>query len=128
MTTKAHSFDDTALAPHVIADSVALEVVRALDGTDEAGAKRAFDELADGKYRDLADHLAERAEGIYAANADFRKAMNGPGNSGRDTLYAFMRHWASGFVRKNYGEDAFRALPQGFANGQEPPVPTSFRP
>jgi len=120
MATKVHSIDDTALAPYVIADGVVMELLQSLDGAEAAGARRAFDELSQGGYRDYSDALGQTAERLYENNEEFRKTLNARGDAGRDSLYSFMRHWVSGMVRKEYGEEAFRALPEGFAVGREP--------
>jgi len=42
--------------------------------------------------------LAERAEVIYTHNPRFRRLLRQRGNSGRDWLWAFTRHWLSGLL------------------------------
>lgn len=42
--------------------------------------------------------LAKRAEVIYSHNPRFRTLLRRPGNAGRDSLWAFTRHWLSGLL------------------------------
>lgn len=107
---------DTALMPEIIADSVCREVASYLD--DESLLN---DEHA------LADTLAAKARAIYSANARFAKTLRA--SDGRDTLYAFMRHWLTAELRRV--RPAIR-LPASFANGlplplRDSPAPGSGR-
>ena len=101
--------DDTDLIPELVAESVAGEAWR-------AGA------LPDTEIAPLAAHLAERADQVYAAkhNNQFRRGVNGRGNTGRDYLYMFMRHWSATYIHKHCGAAFYSKLPRGFAMGREP--------
>ena len=112
--------DDTCIIPHVVADGVVQEVAVAFSDADflPVAATAFVDDAA--AQRAMSDRLAKRADETYAANESFAKRINGRGNSGRDTLYAFMRHWAAADVRTELGEEASKALPDGFARGEEP--------
>lgn len=105
MSGKHSIYDDTPLMPAVIADSVLTEVARCLPL-----------DLHDGG-RAMADRLADRAERIYAANPDFRRKIKARGDSGRDHLYMFMRHWASSEIQKCCPR-VFRQLPDSFKLGR----------
>lgn len=92
--------DDTPLLPWVVADSVIGEV------------EQCHGEL---RNRDaIADRLADRADRIYQRNERFRKTMRSRGNTGRDMLYSFMRHWLSADLKKT-DPTVYRKLPREFA-------------
>jgi hypothetical protein len=74
---------ETQIVPVAVADSIWHE------------ASFWFGEMLPRKW--IAE-LAERAEVIYAHNPRFRKLLRGRGNSGRDWLWAFTRHWLSGLL------------------------------
>lgn len=61
--------------------------------------------------------LAERAEVIYAHNPRFRKLLHQRGNSGRDWLWAFTRHWLSGLLIEHHPSLAER-LPSEYKVGK----------
>ena len=62
------------------------------------------------------DLLAEKAETIYAHSTRFRRRLRGANCSGRDWLWAFMRHWLADLVLKQ--EPAWYArLPVRYAVG-----------
>ena len=42
--------------------------------------------------------LAHQARRIYAHSPSFRRRLHAPGDTGRDTLYAFMHHWLEGLL------------------------------
>lgn len=67
-----------------------------------------------------ASDLVKQAERIYSRNESFRKQINASGNKGRDTLYAFMRHWLASILHKSHPA-IYARLWDGFANGAEPP-------
>ena len=96
---------ETVLLPELIAEGVCAEV------WDLVGQDGAAFEVA-------ARHLSERAEAVYTRNTDFARKLRGRGNSGRDLLWAFMRHWLAGYVKRTFGTMAFSRLPPGFANGE----------
>ncbi len=60
---------DHAILPSIVADTVA------------------------GNDSEMAAYLERKANYHYANNPVFRTQMNGRGNKGRDSLYAFMNHW-----------------------------------
>lgn len=95
--------EETALLPHIVADGV-------LDEVEQCAPLG----LSMERRRALADRLGDRAERVYAANPGFRKQMRA--RSGRDQLYAFMRHWASSEIRKCC-PSAFRVLTPEFMAG-----------
>jgi hypothetical protein len=76
--------EDTPLIPSIIAENVVAEVgdlIHYLNPTDPAGAR-----------------LVRRAEHLYQVNPEFAKKLRRRGNGGRDTLYAFMRHWLAAYL------------------------------
>jgi hypothetical protein len=88
--------DDTPIMPWVVAQSVIEEAQK------ETGASL--------NVRNLVRSLSTRAQTTYEHNEDFRKKVRGRGDSGRDTLYAFMRHWLAAYLKKEQ-PDVFRKLP-----------------
>ena len=99
--------DDTPILPYAVADSVINEVDRCVPLHMSIGEQRA-----------LVDKLADHADAIYARNESFRKKIRGRGDTGRDYLYAFMRHWLSSELKKTRPH-VFEQLPQSFMNGEE---------
>lgn len=99
--------DDTILLPHIIADTVIQELDRYL-----WHEHRKELEISEGRGVEL--YLSERAERCYQANDRFRRQVRG--NHGREHLYAFMRHWLTGWVYDNRPR-LKRLIPDGFANG-----------
>ena len=94
---------DTPLLPHIIADSVIGELEKHLD--------------QDLPERDSLERLlCIRAAGCYGANQHFRRLVRGAGNSGRDYLYCFMRHWLSGLLLEQ-GSGWRQRIPESFMNG-----------
>ena len=66
--------------------------------------------------------LTARANTIYAHNPRFRRKIRGQGNSGRDYLRTFARHWLSGLISEHRSH-AYPRLPASFSIGQ--PLPTN---
>jgi len=64
--------------------------------------------------------LARKAEVIAARNANFRRRILGPGDSGREWLWAFTRHWLSALILKRAPE-LHRRLPSSYSVGH--PLP-----
>jgi hypothetical protein len=92
---------DTELMPWLIADSV----------LQEAGWYLGVDLPAE-----WSDWLDGRAERVYVRHAHFRSMIRGRGNSGRDVLYRFFRHWLAGRLkRERYS--LFQRLPVEFGLG-----------
>jgi hypothetical protein len=94
-------YNDTPIVPEIIADDVAREACDVACRDDLPG---------------LSDWLANRAERVYAASYSFRQKIRGRGNSGRDTLRMFMRHWAASWLVEH---QVMRrsAVPRGFCLG-----------
>jgi hypothetical protein len=80
---------DTGIIPSVIAMTVVESVMSHYPGvlkTSEGSA--------------IATRLMHKAEEVYANNSHFAKKLNGKGNKGRDTLYAFMQHWCAAELKE----------------------------
>lgn len=97
--------EDTPIMPGIVAETI-IEQVQAHVG-----------EILPDNY---AGDLAQRAEKIYSTNDTFKQAIRAPGNKGRDTIYAFMRHWLAGILHKDQPA-IYAKLWHGFANGSAPP-------
>jgi len=98
--------DDTPIIPALVAESVVDEAARLAPAhAAELLSRRA----------ELAAALAARANAAYEAdpNSTWSKSIRGAGNRGRDTLYAFMRHWLAGDLKRNDPEIS-GALPRGY--------------
>lgn len=69
----------------------------------------------------MADWLDARAERCYARHPHFRRLVRRPGDTGRDTLHRFFRHWlASRLVRERLV--SLRRLPKEYCFGGAGPV------
>ena len=71
--------------------------------------------------------LTARANTIYAHNPRFRRKICGQGNSGRDYLWTFARHWLSGLIFE-HRPHAYPRLPASFNIGQPLPTKTPVPP
>ncbi len=60
--------------------------------------------------------LAARAVRIYAHNAAFARRMHAPGNTGREWLRSFMRHWLAAHLAR-YHRRLFDRLPSSYCMG-----------
>lgn len=98
---------DTPIIPVIVADAVIEEVTLAFP--DEAN-------LTCDEQHDVAENLAAYAEQVYVANKRFAKSLRAQGNTGRDQLYVWMRHWFSAWLKENR-PTCFRKLPQEFLLG-----------
>ena len=98
---------DTLLMPDAIAESVVQEVEAFLGTT-----------LAE----DFADRLAAKAHRLYPRHRHFHKMLNRPGNAGRDNLYAYMRHWTAGWLKRERSA-LYKKLPWEFGQGRRLPQP-----
>lgn len=105
--------EDTPIIPGAVAESVLAEASRLLDI-----------DLSP----DLTEWLSGYATAVYANNPKFRKAINSEanhGNAGRDTLYAYMRHWLSSEILNrhpggvDYSRIRDRLMNTGFSMGHE---------
>lgn len=95
--------EKTDILPHVVADMVCMEVCRFTDSEKPMGFSEA---------------LTERAERCFAKGGQFAKLLKR--RDGRDTLYAFMRHWVSAMVKETMGDGAYKKLPATYCVGVEP--------
>ena len=102
--------DETALLPHVIADSVIRELF--LLARDTYAAMPTLSET-----EDAVTYLTDYAETVYQANPDWRKKIK-RGMSGRDYLYSFMRHWLAGYAKVHW-PSLFGLIPESFRVGVE---------
>jgi hypothetical protein len=96
---------DTLLMPEAIADSVVAEAGCFLN-TD----------LPD----DFAERLTAKAYWLYPRHAHFRRALGRSGNAGRDSLYMYMRHWVSAWLKRER-RVLFKRLPRSYLLGQRLP-------
>lgn len=102
---------DTELMPWLVADSVLHE---------------ASQFLGESLPPEWADWLDQRAERCYAKHAHFRRLIRRRGNTGRDYLFKFFRHWlASRLRRERYG--LFVRLPKEYGVGEPLPALSSRR-
>ena len=92
--------------PDAIAESVVLEVEDFLEAALPV---------------DFADRLAARAHYLYPRSRHFKELLNRSGNRGRDLLYMFMRHWTTGWLRRER-YDLGKKLPDSFAMGHRLPI------
>jgi hypothetical protein len=98
---------DTPILPYVIADSVIRELARYLHREHSIDLDNAAD---------LETALSSKADRCYQHNAFFAKRIRGA--SGRDYLYAFMRHWLSAEVCDQRPGLRYK-IPARFMNGIE---------
>jgi hypothetical protein len=97
---------DTLLMPDAIAESVVQEAERFLKADLPAN---------------FAERLAAKAHHLYPRHRHFKKMLNRPGNSGRNNLYMYLRHWTAAWLkRERYA--LYKKLPWSFGNGQRLPV------
>jgi hypothetical protein len=64
--------------------------------------------------------LTERAEAVYASNERIRRRLRGPGNGGRDWLWAFTRHWLAALIWKRR-RALYARLPARYSVGHSLP-------
>lgn len=57
--------------------------------------------------------LVDKANTVYAHNAGWRAKIRGRGNTGRDTLYAYMHHWLGAHL-KGAHPDMLAKVPSGY--------------
>lgn len=86
---------DTVLIPELIADQVASGFVT----TNPAYKSINVNQKASIGLR-LTDYLVDKANVLYKKNPEFKRQLQAKGNKGRDTLYAFMAHWAEAWTNK----------------------------
>lgn len=97
----------TTLLPQVVAET-ALKGNKAVEGIlDEA--QRAWFIL----------HVDLRLRYLHANNCSYRLLMERPGNAGRDSVYEFVGHWLSAFLRDPEG---YKQKHQFISPEEEAPV------
>jgi len=68
--------------------------------------------------------LTARANAVYARNPRFRRKVRASGDSGRDYLWAFTRHWLAGLLWERRPQSHTR-LPNSYSVGHPlPPKPS----
>jgi len=97
---------DTLLTPEWVAESVVQEAERFLKA-----------DLPEG----FAERLAAKAQHLYPRHKHFRQMLNRPGNTGRNNLYMFMRHWTAGWLKRERSA-LYKKLPWSFGQGRALPV------
>ena len=90
------------LTPLWVAESVVQEVERFLNAH---------------LPEDFAARLAAKTHYLYPRHKHFHKALNRPGNRGRENLRMFMRHWTAGWL-KRAKLPLYKKLPWSFGNGK----------
>jgi hypothetical protein len=63
--------------------------------------------------------LTEKAETIYAHSSNYRRRLRGRGDTGRDWLWSFMRHWLAALLREHRPQ-WFGKLPSRYSAGAPP--------
>jgi hypothetical protein len=76
---------------------------------------------------DYAARLASKAYHLYPRHKHFHKMLNCPGNSGRNNLYMYMRHWTAGWLKRERSV-LYKKLPWSYAQGRALPVTGSAVP
>lgn len=101
-------WEKTALLPSVVADTVLNEV-------------EAF--LNQDLPKEWSKRLEEKANTVWEHNRTWRRKMlRASGNSGRDMLYMFMRHWLAGIMQKEQPA-LYKRMPKSYSMGEKPPLP-----
>jgi hypothetical protein len=95
---------ETYLTPYIIAENVCREA-RHLTRSDVPMGYETW--------------LVRRARQLYAVNCGFNRRLRA--DSGRDCLYAFLRHWITARLKREYPRLA-RQLPESYAIGVAPSV------
>lgn len=98
---------DTPLLPRIVAESI-------------CGEAATF--LRDDLPMQYAARLAARAVRLYACNAAFARRMRAPGNTGREWLRSFMRHWLASYLSRDHRR-LFDRLPSSYCVGEPLAVP-----
>jgi hypothetical protein len=70
--------------------------------------------------REWIRRLAIRANVIYFHNPRFRRKIRGPGNTGRDWLWIFARHWLAAMIRRR-SPQLYARLPASYSVGCDLP-------
>ena len=70
--------------------------------------------------REWIRRLAVRANVIYFLNPRFRRKIHGQGNTGRDWLWMFVRHWLAAMIRRR-STQLYARLPASYSVGCDLP-------
>ena len=70
--------------------------------------------------REWIRRLAVRADVIFFNNPRFRQKIRGQGDSGRDWLWMFVRHWLAAMIRKR-SPQLYARLPASYSAGGDLP-------
>src|SRR5947209_13092060 len=92
---------DTPTAPRAVAEAVC----------EEAGVW-----VGEPLPRRWVRELMAQANTVYSHNPRFRRKVRGQGNSGRDYLWAFVRHWLAGLLWERRPR-LYARLPAGYNVG-----------
>jgi hypothetical protein len=65
---------------------------------------------------DFAERLAAKAHYLYPRHRHFQKSLNDRGNSGRNLLYVYMRHWTASWLKREHYA-LRKKLPRSYAMG-----------
>ncbi|HLP09166.1 MAG TPA: hypothetical protein VK178_13455 [Opitutaceae bacterium] len=118
-----------AVSPRRVARRPQLEIDTPLVAL--AAARSVLDEAAVLVGRPLparfAARLAHRARRVYAHSDSFRRKLRARGDSGRDWLHVFLRHWLAALLRDECPA-LFARLPAAFANGNPCALPAAVHP
>lgn len=117
--------DETSLVPEVVAEEVTREAAALVRKAAHPHGDYSFYDFMrpkSGIFRDQYDpvnYLVNYALTVYANNSSFRKKLRQ--ESGREVLYAYMRHWISAEILKRTKSSLLRAYLTeltNFANGE----------
>lgn len=92
---------DTLLTPEWVAESVVQETERVLKADLPA---------------DFVERLAAKAYRLYPRHRHFKQMLNRPGNTGRNNLCMYMRHWTAAWLKRERSA-LYKKLPWSFALG-----------
>ncbi|MGO9014678.1 MAG: hypothetical protein ACLQF0_06825 [Dissulfurispiraceae bacterium] len=109
--------DKTMLVPAIVLDTVAEELLRYLYPRFQIdfGTARLEALLRFLKSEDMTGTIEQRTLAVYESNEKFRLKLLT--QDPRPFYYAFMRHWVSAEIQKNF-PDIFSKLPAGFKVGE----------
>ena len=68
--------------------------------------------------------LIARANTVYAEDRSFRRLIRGPGDSGRDWLWIYTRHWLAALIHERRPR-LYRHLPSSYGGGRSWPLDSS---
>ena len=97
---------DTPIVPRAVAEAV----------LQEASAY-----LNEPLPRNWVNSLVVRSNAIYQRNPTFRRQISARGNSGRDRLWSFQRHWLAALIKDSHPH-LFPRLPSDYQVGRALPM------